>query len=152
MNGLRVTSLVLACALFAPAVASAKSKPLDPATVHARILKRGIGSWICVQEVNGVALVGRVVSINEDSVGLQLQNYPEVTPVPYADIVDLRMDCRKKASGPSRRSVWEQPRRSQPWPSTNLTRTSRSFPRRPELSLQRWFVLAGKHSANAGAG
>ncbi len=96
MNGLRVTSLVLACALFAPAVASAKSKPLDPATVHERILKRGIGSWICVEEVNGVALVGRVVSINADSVGLQLQNYPEVTPIPYTDIVGLRLGLSEK--------------------------------------------------------
>ena len=96
MNRLRVTSLVLACALLAPSVASAKSKPLDPATVHEKILKRGVGSWICVQEVNGVALVGRVVSINEDSVGLQLQNYPEVTPVLYSDIVGLRMGMSQK--------------------------------------------------------
>jgi hypothetical protein len=96
MNGLRVTSVMLACALLAPAAASARSKPLDPATVHARILKRGIGSWICVQEVNGVALVGRVVNIGEDSVGLQLSNYPEVTPVPYTDIVGLRMGLSQK--------------------------------------------------------
>ncbi len=96
MNRLRVTSLALACALLAPGVASAKTKPLDPATVQARILKRGIGNWICVEEVNGIALVGRIVSINEDSVGLQLQNYPEVTPVLYSNIVDLRTGLSEK--------------------------------------------------------
>jgi len=99
MKGLRVTSLALAGALLLPAVASAKSKPLDPVTVHDRIAKRGVGSWICVNEANGIALVGRVVSINNDSVGLQLENYPDITPVLYTDIVALRF-------GPSRRTVW----------------------------------------------
>lgn len=95
----RLTSLLLVCALLAPAVASAKPKPLDPATVHARIAKRGVGSWICVEEANGVALVGRVANIDEASVGLQLANYPEVTPVLYTDIVGLRM-------GISRGAMW----------------------------------------------
>jgi hypothetical protein len=95
MNRLRVMSLALACALFFSAV-SANAKPLDPATVHARILKRGIGNWICVEEGNGIALVGRIVSIDQDSVGLQLENYPEVTPVLYSDIVGLRMGLSEK--------------------------------------------------------
>jgi hypothetical protein len=97
MNGLRVTSLLLACALLAPAIASAKPKPLDPVTVHDRIARRGVGSWICVEEANGIALVGRVVSIGDESVGLQLENYPEVTPVLYSDIVGLRTGLSKKA-------------------------------------------------------
>jgi hypothetical protein len=97
MNGLRVTSLVLAGALLLPAMASAKSKPLDPVTVHDRIAKRGVGSWICVEETNGIALVGRVVAINDDSVGLQLANYPEITPVLYTNIVGLRTGLSKKA-------------------------------------------------------
>jgi hypothetical protein len=96
MNGLRMTTLVLACALFAPAMASAKSQPLDPATIQARIAKRGVGSWICVQETNGIALVGRVVSINDDSVGLQLQNYPDITPVLYTDIASVRFGISRK--------------------------------------------------------
>jgi hypothetical protein len=92
---LRCTSALLVCSLLSPALANASPKPLDPATAHARILKRGVGNWICVQEVNGVALVGRIVAVNQDSVGLQLQNYPEITPVQYTDIVGLR-------TGPSR--------------------------------------------------
>jgi hypothetical protein len=94
MNRLRVTSLALACALLAPALANAK--PLDAATAHARIMKRGVGSWVCVQEANGVALVGRVVNIGDDSVGLQLANYPEITPVNYTDIVGLRFGISRK--------------------------------------------------------
>jgi hypothetical protein len=99
MNRLRVTSLVLAGALLAPSVASATPKPLDPATVHARIVKRGVGSWVCVQEANGIALVGRIVNIGDDSVGLQLANYPDITPVLYTDIVGLRF-------GISRKTLW----------------------------------------------
>jgi hypothetical protein len=97
MKGLRVTSLWLACALLAPTLASARPKPLDPVTVHDRIVKRGVGNWICIEEANGIALVGRVVSVGDDSVGLQLENYPEVTTVFYRDIVGLRMGWSKKA-------------------------------------------------------
>ena len=96
MNGLRVTSVALACALFWPAAASAKQKPLDPVTVHDRIAKRGVGSWICVDETNGIVLVGRVVAINDDSVGLQLENYPDVTPVLYTDIASMRFGISRK--------------------------------------------------------
>lgn len=100
MNRLkRCTGILLVCALLAPAIADARPKPLDPVTVHARIAKRGVGSWICVEEANGIALVGRVVSIDDRSVGLQLANYPEVTPVLYTDIVGLRM-------GISRGAMW----------------------------------------------
>jgi hypothetical protein len=100
MNRLkRCAGMLLVCALLAPAMADARPKPLDPVTVHARIAKRGVGNWICVEEANGIALVGRVVSVGDESVGLQLQNYPEVTPVLYTDIVGLRM-------GLSRRAMW----------------------------------------------
>ncbi len=99
MNRLRVTSWLLVCALLAPAAAIARQKPLDAATVHDRIAKRGVGSWVCLQEANGIALVGRIVDIDDDSVGLQLANYPEVTPVLYADIVSLRF-------GISRKGLW----------------------------------------------
>jgi len=98
MNRLKqCIATLLVCALVSPAIADAKPKPLDPVTVHDRIAKRGVGSWICVDEANGIALVGRVVSIGDQSVGLQLQNYPEVTPVLYTDIVGLRMGISKKA-------------------------------------------------------
>jgi hypothetical protein len=98
MNRLkRCTGILLVCVLLAPAIVNARPKPLDPATVQARIVKRGVGSWICVEEANGIALVGRIVSIGDQSVGLQLQNYPEITPVLYTDIVGLRLGLSKKA-------------------------------------------------------
>lgn len=99
MNRLKqCIAMLLVCALVSPAIANARPKPLDPVTVHDRIAKRGVGSWICVDEANGIALVGRVVSIGDQSVGLQLQNYPEVTPVFYTDIVGVR-------TGPSKGAV-----------------------------------------------
>jgi hypothetical protein len=85
------------CALLAPAVAHASPNAPDPAKVRARIAKHGVGSWIWIEEVNGVALYGRVVNIDPASVGLQLANYPEVTPVLYTDIARVRTGISKGA-------------------------------------------------------
>ena len=95
----RLTSLLLMCALLAPAVAHASPNAPDPAKVRARIAKHGVGSWIWIEEVNGVALYGRIVNIDPASVGLQLANYPEVTPVLYTDIARVRV-------GPSKAAFW----------------------------------------------
>jgi hypothetical protein len=102
MNALRVVSrrclsLVLVCALLAPSVATAK--PLDAVTVHDKIAKRGVGTWVCIDERNGVALIGRITSIDTDSFGMQLQNYPDITPVMYADVTRIRF-------GISRGGMW----------------------------------------------
>jgi hypothetical protein len=79
----------------APPGAWAKSKPLDAATVHARILKRGIDNPVGVEMNNGVELVGRIIAINPDSFTLQLFNDPQPVTVVYANVIDLR-------TGPSR--------------------------------------------------
>jgi hypothetical protein len=79
----------------APSGAWAKSKPLDAATVHARILKRGIDNPVGVEMNNGVELVGRIIAINPDSFTLQLFNDPQPVTVVYANVIDLR-------TGPSR--------------------------------------------------
>jgi hypothetical protein len=79
----------------APPGAWAKSKPLDAATVHTRILKRGIDNPVGVEMNNGVELVGRIIAINPDSFTLQLFNDPQPVTVVYANVIDLR-------TGPSR--------------------------------------------------
>jgi len=86
--------MLLVCALLLPSIASAK--PLTPEAVHARLLKRGVGYWVGVQLQNGVEFSGRLVSIDEQSFGLQLYNDPEITPVFYSDVVDLRMGITRK--------------------------------------------------------
>jgi small nuclear ribonucleoprotein (snRNP)-like protein len=65
-------------------------KPLTPEAVHARLLKRGLGNWVAVQLENGVEFSGRIVSIDDNSFGLQLYGDPEVTPVAYSDVVYLQ--------------------------------------------------------------
>jgi small nuclear ribonucleoprotein (snRNP)-like protein len=70
-------------------VAKTSRKPLTPEVVHARILKRGMGYWVGVQLENGVAFSGRIVSVDENSFGLQLYGDPDVTPVAYDDVVYL---------------------------------------------------------------
>jgi small nuclear ribonucleoprotein (snRNP)-like protein len=68
---------------------SSSRNPLTPEVVHTRILKRGMGNWVGVQLQNGVAFSGRIVSIDENSCGLQLYGDPGVTPVAYDDVVYL---------------------------------------------------------------
>jgi hypothetical protein len=84
-----VASLLIAL-LVVPPVASAKAKPLDAATVHARIVKRGIDNPVAVALNNGVELWGRIIAIHTDSFTLQLFNDPQPVTVNYADVVDLR--------------------------------------------------------------
>jgi hypothetical protein len=83
-------AVVLIFALATPSIACASPKPRSPQEIHAKILKRGVGAWVCVEEANGLLLAGRVTNIDVVSFGMQLQNYPEVTMVNYADVVRLR--------------------------------------------------------------
>ena len=85
----RSIAMVLVCALLAFSAPVASAKALTPITVHQRILKRGIGNWVGVELLNGTAFVGRIVSIDEQSFGLQLHNDPAITPVRYSDVINL---------------------------------------------------------------
>jgi hypothetical protein len=80
-------------------MANAAPKPLTPETVHARLLKHGVGNFVGVQLQSGVAFAGRVVSIDDQSFGLQLHNDPQVTAVFYSDVVQLN-------TGISRGAFW----------------------------------------------
>jgi len=59
-------------------------------TIHRQIVQRGAGKWICVDLKNGTALVGRIASLEEQSFGMQLDNYPDVTEIAYADVQRVR--------------------------------------------------------------
>ena len=95
----RCTGMLLVCALLAPSMANAAPKPLAPETVHSRLLKAGLGNWAAVQLQNGTAFAGRIVSIDDQTVSLQLHNDPEVTAVFYSDVVQLN-------TGISHRAFW----------------------------------------------
>ncbi len=77
-------------ALLLPAFAAAKPGPRTPPTIRDQILKHGVGAWVCVEEKNGLLLAGRITGLDEDSFGMQLHNYPEVTVVFYSDVVRVR--------------------------------------------------------------
>jgi len=83
-------AVVLIFALGTPPIAFASPKPRSPQEIHAKILKRGLVNWVCIEEANGLLLVGRITNIDVVSFGMQLENYPEVTMVNYADVVRLR--------------------------------------------------------------
>jgi hypothetical protein len=86
----RAVAALAIAALLTPALASASPKPLDPGTVHVRVLKRGIGNFIALQQQDGIQLFGRILAIGDQSVTLQLHNDPQTTEVFYADVAYLR--------------------------------------------------------------
>lgn len=95
----KCTGALLLCFMLMPAAANASPKPLTADAVHKRILKRGLGNWVGVQLDTGVALVGRIIRIDEQTFTLQLHNDPQTTPVPYSAVVDIQ-------TGPSRGAMW----------------------------------------------
>jgi len=84
------TASLVISSMLTPSIALANPRPLDPGTVHVKILKRGIGRFIAIQEVNGVEIWGRILEIGDHSVILQLHNDPQTTEVFYTDIAYLR--------------------------------------------------------------
>lgn len=87
---LRGVAAALICALLAPPPVFAAPKPVNPETIHRKIVTKGIGGWVCIEEANGILLVGRITSVQEQEFGMQLENYPQVTMIKYADVVRLR--------------------------------------------------------------
>ncbi len=92
---LRLVSRFLISALLMASAPFAAAKPITPIQVHERIVKRGAGNWVGVELNNGTAVFGRVVSIDDDSFGLQLHNDPTVTAIRYADVVNLHTGISK---------------------------------------------------------
>ncbi len=83
-------SLFVGLTLLTPGMAYAKPKPLDPGTVHVKVLKRGVGNFIALEEGNRIQLFGRILAIGDRSFTLQLHNDPETTEVLYSDVEYLR--------------------------------------------------------------
>lgn len=86
----RAAALLLMAALLIPAIAGASPQPLDPGTVHVRILRRGVNRFIALQERDGVQLFGRIIAIDDQSFTLQLHNDPQTTEILYSDVAYLR--------------------------------------------------------------
>lgn len=95
----RCLAMLLACALVAAAAPVAGARQLTQDKTHARIVKQGMGNLVGVELANGTAFWGRIVSIDDQSFGLQLHNDPAITPVLYSDVVRLH-------TGISHRAFW----------------------------------------------
>jgi hypothetical protein len=80
----------VALALSQPTPALASRKPLDAATVHEKVFKRGVDRWICVKEDNGIVLVGRILSIGSQSFMMQAHHEDHPTEIFYKDVIEFR--------------------------------------------------------------
>lgn len=82
-------AIALIYAVAAPA-AHAGPASVNPETIHRKIVQRGTGKWVSIDLTNGTAVVGRIASLEEQSFGLQLDNYPEVTTIAYSNVLRVR--------------------------------------------------------------
>jgi|SRR5580698_356209 hypothetical protein len=94
---IRLMTMLLACALLAASAPVASARPLTQEKIHARLVKQGMGNWVGVELANGTAFWGRIVSIDDQSFGLQLHNDPAITPVLYSDVVRLHTGVSRGA-------------------------------------------------------
>lgn len=85
----RAVNRSLAVALIAsmlPFAASASPKPVNPETIHRKVVQRGEGKWVRVEMKNGTEIVGRIASLEEQAFGVQPENYAEPAMIAYADV------------------------------------------------------------------
>ena len=81
---------LVALVLTLPNPAFASPKPLDAATVHEKVFKRGVDRYVCVKEDNGIVLLGRILSIGNKSFMMQVHHEDHPTEVFYGDVVEFR--------------------------------------------------------------
>src|ERR1700677_2251576 len=93
----RCIAMLLLCAVVAASAPVASARQLTQEKIHARVVKQGMGNWVGVELANGTAFWGRIVSIDDQSVGLQLHNDPAITPVLYSDVIRLHTGISHKA-------------------------------------------------------
>ena len=86
---MRAVAALLIAALLTPSFAHASPKPLDPGTVHVKVLKRGVGNLIAVQLADGIQLYGRILEVGDHSFSMQLHNDPQPTEIFYTDVAYL---------------------------------------------------------------
>ena len=86
---MRVAAALLVAALSIQPSAQARPRPLDPGTVHVKVLRRGVGNLIAVQLADGIQLFGRIIEVGDHSFSLQLHNDPQPTEIFYTDVAYL---------------------------------------------------------------
>ncbi|MGB7134280.1 MAG: hypothetical protein WBD46_03275 [Acidobacteriaceae bacterium] len=83
-----IASLLIALVAIPPSV-FADARPLEPGAVHERIVKRGVGRSINVEERTGVILTGTITAIGADSFSLRVKDDSTPVVVKYLDVADF---------------------------------------------------------------
>jgi len=84
----RATALLLALTFVTERAAFATSSP-DAASAKQQIAARGVGKGVKVHEADGTVLRGKIVSMGEDSFGMQVGSKP-VVEVPFANVREVQ--------------------------------------------------------------
>ena len=80
----RITALLLAIAFLSDRLALAIPTP-DAASAKQQIATRGVGKSVKVHEADGTVLRGKIVSLGEDSFGIQIGSKPSIE-VTFANV------------------------------------------------------------------
>ena len=87
---LRAISGVLSAVLFLNSVAVAATKPpLDAVAAKQAVQARGVGKGVRVQEADGTVARGKIVSIGEESFGVQTGSKPAVE-IAFAKVTEVQ--------------------------------------------------------------
>lgn len=84
----RVTALLLALTFASERLAFATAT-LDAVSAKQQIALRGVGKGVKVHEADGTVLRGKIVSMGEDSFGIQVGSKP-VVEVPFASVREVQ--------------------------------------------------------------
>lgn len=84
----RIGSLLIVLLLL-PASMFGDATPLDTAAVHQRIVQRGVGRTVNIEERTGVVLSGKIEAIGTNSFTLRLHDTPSPVNVKYLDVADF---------------------------------------------------------------
>ncbi len=84
----QITALLLVITFSTERIALAASTP-DAASAKQQVASRGLGKGVKIREADGTSLRGKIVSLGEDSFGLQVGSKPAID-VPYAAVTEVQ--------------------------------------------------------------
>lgn len=82
---LQCIAFVLLVSILGDSLAYAETPTLPPATAKQMVQARGVGKGIKVKEADGTTIRGKIVSIGEDSFGVQVGS-KAATEISYAQV------------------------------------------------------------------
>jgi hypothetical protein len=89
---IRFTAILLIPAMLANSLASAASKPVDPAVMKAKVQARGVGQGVRVTLADKTEVKGLIVSIGEQSFTVKPKHADQPQEIQFAQLTGVHKD------------------------------------------------------------